>query len=409
MFVFTNRMDRLKNKLDSLFFNRLFVPERHNSRDGRRKLDICVAPSRKRSGMEISMKDKKNIIIILSAFAAFIALSILVSFLLNRGKQIPENDPWLSGSTAGNQYHGGLFCEQDGIVYFSNAYDSGSLYSMQPGQTELTKLNGGEILYINAGGDYLYYYSRSNGGEAGLGYIRNGRGIYRCDLNGNKTASLSDATCDGLLLLGNSLYYTNFEGGGDRTDSAVVTLASVPISGGESLLLADGHPQLGTVSNGVLYYSSMENNYTLCTYTPSTGGLGIAAEQSMYQPIIQNDIVYYLDIHDDYKLKAYSLYDGSVQTIVEERVDCFNVMGDIIYYQNCDPDHYALKRIYTDGSGDEFVMDGAFHNINMTSEYVYFTEFNNDLPVYQTPTFGAVNVTTFDAALRAAAGIEPAE
>ncbi len=239
--------------------------------------------------------------------------------------------------------------------------------------------------------------------------MRGGRGIYRCALNGKKTTSLSNATCDGLLLLGNSLYYTNFSENSDSPDSALVTLASIPTNGGEALLLADGHPQLGTISNGILYYSSMESNYTLCTYNPSTGGLDIAAGQSMYQPIIQNDVVYYLDIHDDYHLKAYSLYDGNIWTIVSERVDCFNVMNGIIYYQNCDPDFYALKRIYIDGTGEEIVTDGVYHNINMTSEYVYFTEFNNDLPVYQTPTFGAVNVTTFDAAFRAAAGITTEE
>lgn len=357
----------------------------------------------------IIMKEKKGILIIIGAAAAFIAISILVSFLLNRSQQIPENDPWLTGSTAGNQYHGGLFCEQDGTVYFSNAYDSGSLYSMQPGQTELTKINGGEILFINAAGDYLYYYTRSSGGEAGLGYVRGGRGIYRCTLDGNRTTRLSDATSDGILLLGNFLYYTRFEESQERSGNALVTLASVPINGGEERLLADAHPQLGTVFDGVLYYSSMESNYTLCSYTPSTGFLDTAVEQSMYQPIIENNIVYYLDIHDDYQLKAYSLYDGNIQTIVPERVDCFNIMNGIIYYQNCDPDHYALRRIYADGSGDEFVTDGVYHNINMTSEYVYFTEYNNDLPVYQTPTFGAVNVTTFDAAFRAAAGIDSEE
>ena len=352
------------------------------------------------------MKEKKQAIIIIIVAVAVIAVAALLSLLPKRGKQIPENDPWLTGSTAGNQYHGGLFCEQDGVVFFSNAYDSGSLYSMQPGQTELQKLNGGEILYINVGGEYLYYYSRSSGGEAGLGYVRGGRGIYRCNLEGRQTTALSDATIDGLMLLGNAIYYTRFDSG-DRSDNAIVTLASVPTNGGDETLLADAHPQLGTASNGILYYSSMESNYTLCTYNPSTGGVDTAVEQSMYQPIIQNDVVYYMDVHDDYRLKAYSLYDGSIQTIVSERVDGFNIMNGIIYYQNCDPDHYALKRIYADGTGEEFVADGVFHNINMTSEYVYFTEFNNDLPVYQTPTFGAVNVSTFDAAFRAAAGITP--
>lgn len=350
----------------------------------------------------IAMNEKKNLITIIIIIVAFLGIAILGSFLMDLAGKIPDNDPALSGTTAGNQYHGGLFCEKDGIIYFSNLYDSGSLYSMQPGQSNLTKLAGGEIYYINAGGDYIYYYSQSSGGEAGLGYLLGSRGIYRCSRKGQNVTSIAKVTSDGLLLLGNFLYYTEFAEGNGNSGNALVTLHTVTTNGENDTMIADGHPQLGTIYNGLLYYSSMESNYTLCSYDPSSQFLGVALEQSMYQPIIQNGIVYYMDVHDNYSLKAYALYDGSVQTIVSERVDSFNVLDNIIYYQNCDPDNYALKRIHTDGTGEEIVRTGVFHNINMTSEYVYFTSFQNDLPIYQTPTFGAVEVTTFDAALEAA-------
>ena len=50
----------------------------------------------------------------------------------------------------------------------------------------------------------------------------------------------------------------------------------------------------------------------------------------------------------------------------------------------------------------EIVANGVYSNINATSQYVYFTKFGSDIPVYKTPTYGAVNVTNFDAASQAA-------
>ena len=38
----------------------------------------------------------------------------------------------------------------------------------------------------------------------------------------------------------------------------------------------------------------------------------------------------------------------------------------------------------------------------MTADYVYFTVFGSDTPMYRTPTMGPVNVTVFDAAETAA-------
>lgn len=347
-------------------------------------------------------KDTKFIVIFIIIAVLFVALSVLVNFLFRNASKIPDNDPFTIGTTAGNLYHNGLFCELDGVVYFSNPYDSGSLYSMQPGQTDITKLAAGEIYYINAAGNYIYYYANSVGGDAGLGYLIGGRGIYRCDLNGKSSISIAKITCDGLLLLGSNLYYTNFAENPENEGTALVTLNSVTINGEDEAVIAEGHPQLGTAANGALYYSSMEDNYLLYSYNPGNESVNIAVNMDMYQPIVQSNTVYYMDIHDDYRLKAYSLGDGSVRTIVDERVDCFNVSGSIIYYQNCDPDNYALMRIYTDGTGEEVVRNGVHQNINITSEYVYFTGFNSDMPIYQTPTYGAVNVRTFDAAITAA-------
>lgn len=51
----------------------------------------------------------------------------------HRGRPDPRQSPETVGNTAGNLNNSGYFCEYDGTVYFANAYDSNTLYSMDPG------------------------------------------------------------------------------------------------------------------------------------------------------------------------------------------------------------------------------------------------------------------------------------
>ena len=60
----------------------------------------------------------------------------------------------MNGSTAGNLYNGGLFCEYDGTVYFSNPSDGGKLYS---GRGISTDIVGASIrAYLNALNKIVY-------------------------------------------------------------------------------------------------------------------------------------------------------------------------------------------------------------------------------------------------------------
>ena len=121
----------------------------------------------------------------------------------------------------------------------------------------------------------------------------------------------------------------------------------------------------------------------------------------MYLPIVSGDNVYFLDMDDALRLKCYSLSNSSVRTISNETIDSYNLYGDIIHYQTVDMtggSNYALKRIRVDGSGEEIVRPGTAAGIQITSDYVYFHDFANDMPIYMTPTFGSVNVSTFSGA-----------
>ena len=330
--------------------------------------------------------------------AAIIGLLVLVRVLSDRTKQIPENDPSTIGNTPGNLYNGGTFCEMDGKVYFSNPYDGGTIYVMNSDQSDIRKLVSGSDSFINAAGGYIYYFYTSASDQSGLGYVRNGRGIYRVDASGKTNVLLSRVTTDSMMLYGNRIFHTSFGENPANEDVALVTVDSVSIDGKDTASYLQDHPKLACAADGVVYYAGMDKDHHLYALRPETGTAEEVCSLNMYLPIVQGDDVYFLDMDDALKLKVYSLKNNSVRTISAETIDAYNLYGDIIYYQTVDMtggSNYALKRIRVDGSGEEVVRPGTAAGIQITEKYVYFHDFANDIPIYRTPTYGAVNVTTF--------------
>ena len=346
-------------------------------------------------------KNVKTTINTIAAIQRIRAVIIITNKIVQKNQRVPVNPPGTVGNSAGNLYNGGLFCESDGKVFFSNPYDGGCLYSMNPDQREITKLASGDISHINTAGNYVYYYSNSSGGESGLGYIRNLRGIYRCKTNGKDCKSVAEAISDGLVLIDDTLYFTSFASG-EKDDNAVVTVKTCTTNGEDEKELFQEALKLGCGYNQQLYYAGVSKDHYLYAYDTLTGASRLLNDTTyLYMPIVSDGFVYYIDLLDNYHIKRCSLYDGAVEVIVTERVDTYNLYGSILYYQTAEPDHYALKRIYTDGTGEEIVKTGVFTDINITGNYVYFHAFQSDMPIYMTPTVGSVNVTTFDAALSA--------
>ena len=128
-----------------------------------------------------------------------------------------------------------------------------------------------------------------------------------------------------------------------------------------------------------------------------SGAVATIYNGNVYSPIVSGDFVYYMDISSDYCLCRYSLSTGELTVLTRDRLDFFNVAGDIIYYQKSDATAPALKRINTDGSGEEIVANGVFENINATSHYVYFNAYDAPTPVFHTPLYGPVQVEPFSA------------
>lgn len=346
-------------------------------------------------GRKIFMTSRQKSILVLSVTSVII-ITIFVLVLLSG--RIPMNDDFTVGNTPGNLNNGGYFCEMDGKVYFANAYDNFGLYSMNPDETELEKLNNGAVSSINAAGKYLYY-AQISGGTEDNGDIGNAiriAGIYRSNLKGKSVIGLDRCDIVSMQLCGNYLYY-------EKYDKKIGTsLDKVRIDKKERQTVAEAIINPNCFVDGRIYYNGTAEDHYLYALDVPTDRESVIWQGNIWNPIVQGNYVYYMDVAENYRLCRYSLSENVVEVLTNDRIDMFNVYDNYIYYQVSSPDSPALKRMLTDGSSPEIVREGVYQNINITSQYVYFNAFNESTPVYKTYTYGPVNVTTFDAAREAA-------
>lgn len=341
------------------------------------------------------MNQKVKLGLVLGGVFLVLAVSSAVSSYMNR---IPDNPAGTEGNTTGNLYNDGLFCESDGRIYFANAYDGGSLYSMNLDESDVKKLHSGSSKYINAGGNYLYYWQAAeNTGKAGLGYIRGIKGLYRVKKDGNRVNGLTRNAAGYVKLLDNTLYY-------QHDDEAGVTLHRIGTNKKGDAVLADKNIcPLATYQNKI-YYSGFEKDHNLYAIDISTGMSSVVLQANMCYPTVQDGYVYYMDLDLNYSLCRVDLanIEAGATVLTQDRVDTYNVYEHYIFYQRNSETEPALIRMYIDGSEPEVVAEGNYTNINCTSNYTYFNLFGQETPVYKTSTRGSVNVTTFDAARDAA-------
>lgn len=338
---------------------------------------------------------KRKIITFLSIFGILI-LILGTTVLMKRNGNIRLNPPGTVGNTAGNLYNGGMFCEDDGYVYFSNPYDNYALYRMRPDETEMEKLIKTQTKSINAAGDYFYYYQTGSGSGSGLGYVVSTTGIYRGSKKNPVDAKCLEKTLsDTMVLIDNSLFYN-----ASNTKTGT-SLKKIDIDGNHSKILLDYKITPACVENSRLYFNNTSDNFHLMYLDSANESVHSVLTEDIYMPIVEGDYVYYIDIHNGYALSRYSLLDNTKTVLDEARTDMLNVAGDYVYYQTSS-DMPQFKRITKEGTAMEVIADGAYNTFNATSEYIYFLQFSTELPVLKIPTTGEPVISTFDAAKQAA-------
>ena len=313
-------------------------------------------------------------------FGILILILAGLGFLLFYSDRVALNPPGTVGNTAGNLNNGGLFCEYDGTVYFSNSSQGGCLYAMDPDESNIRQLNTLKVGNLLAGGKYLYYFQlgAAESQSTGIGNLLSAHSFERCGLDGSRAVSLTrDVVVTGQLI-DNYLYLLT-------TSNSGISFYKTKIDGSETTELADYIINPACAENGTIYYVGTETNHYLYTLDTATDVSNELWRGDLWNPVKSGDYFYYLDVANNYRLCRYSLSRNEIQVMTEDRVDCFNVGGGYIYYQKNSADQPQLKFMSAEGGEAYVLAEGNYTKINMTSRYVYFQEFGDTGTLYHSP------------------------
>ena len=311
-----------------------------------------------------------------------IIIAILVVALLGGGIYLttrPDNTKtimntgYVNGNTAGNLYNGGLFCEYNGVIFFSNPSDNGKLYSMDSNGMNLKKLANDAATYINADENYVYYIRNNPGDSLDFNFVAFHRNaLVRIDHDGNNTVILDTEPCLYASLLGNYIYYIHY----DETEAS--TLYKVRIDGEEQQKVMDDAIFTCNADGQYFYYNGMHTDGAIHRFDTASDSITTVYEGNTFQPIVSDGKdVYYIDGNSDYSIIHTNLEFSNPTYITRDSVDAYNVHGSYIYYQRYDKDGSALCMIKNDGTEELVIKEGDFCDIHVTSYFVFFREYHS--------------------------------
>ena len=334
----------------------------------------------------------KNLGRILLLILGVILLLTGIFLLRSREKKSRfSNPPGTVGNTAGNLNNSGLFCEYDGTVYFSNSFDNGCLYTMTPDEGNIRYVSSASVQNLLAGGKYLYYFQTRTSGTGGIENLATHYGFNRTNLKGEHAIALSQDVVVTAQLINNYVYMVCVSPKG-------IAFRKVLGDGSKTTDLADYAINPSSVMDGLIYYNSLQDSHYLYTLNTETDVPREILEISMWYPIADGRYVYYMDVDHNYRLCRYSFEKEAVEVLTRDRVDCFNVGNGYIYYQknSTDPQLICMR---TDGTDPKAIATGNYTRINMTSQYVYFQDFESGLLYHS--RIGSDTCQVFDKALEA--------
>lgn len=309
----------------------------------------------------------------------FLVLLIIVLIIAGGGawyyfsERIYYNEEGTIGNTAGNLYNGGLFCELDGVIYFSNPSDDGALYSMSSDCTQVKKLSSDKVASINADEHYIYYSRRNYTKETGSASFLNFRntGIYRLTKKNGRLELLFDGVNGISCLYGNTIYYQHYD------TSTATQFYKVDIDAKNAGRVSTDALIPASVRGGILYYAGVLNDHYLHGMNLAQGNDLIYSYDSCYLPIAMPGGIYYISLSDHYSIRRVG-YDGSEpETLVSEFCSTYNITADeqYLFYQiDGGSDNRIAVLDLTTGVATTLI-DGNFKQIHVTSKYVFFRDF----------------------------------
>ena len=311
-----------------------------------------------------------------------IILILIAAFFIHRyTTRIRFNTDYVNGNTQGNLYNEGTFCEYNGMIYFANPDDKNTLYSMDSYGKNLKKLCNDTVYFINVDDHYIYYVRKNVATDTDYFFFSNGNNsLCRLPRKGGEATVVDDQPCMYASLCGNYIYYL-------RNDkNSATSLYRIKIDGTEKTQISKT-PTLTCGANGqYIYYSGKESDGNLYELNTATNQSTVLLNCNSYNPIVSNKSdIYYLDVAKDNRLVHTGVEAAKPTVLSDKSIDHYNVYGSTIFYQTYEKDGSGLYMIKNDGSNETLITLGTYHRIQITSQYIYFTEFFTG-QVYYTST-----------------------
>lgn len=334
---------------------------------------------------------KQNKLAMIIFFAILLLVGTFSFFWLRKPEETITNPEGTIGNTAGNLNNYGLFCEYNGKVYFSNAFDGGALYCMNVDESDVHRLSGAVVQTILAGGDHLYYFQSGIAGNGDISNVVSKHGFFRSNLAAKEIKALSDSVVVTGQLIQDYLYLVTVGTEG-------IDFCKLRCDKTETTSLANYVINPACVSGRTIYYNGTQDNHYLYALDTANDVPRQVLNVSLWYPVLDGDYLYYMDVPHNYRLCRYSFTTEEIQVLTQDRVDCFNVGSGYIYYQKNGTDA-QLKCMRTDGTDVRVLASGNYTKINMTSRFVYFQEFESQTQ-YHCP-IGSDSYTLFTGAQNA--------
>lgn len=309
-----------------------------------------------------------------------IAGGVVFYTIKNRPQKIPDG---AIGNTSGNLNNRGLFCESDGYIYFSNAYDQRKLYKMKDDGTELECIGDVPAEFINVYGNQVFFYQTPEADNQvfGLGGLY---GVCSTDTDGKSGMNNIDKTIvNSLILYGPNLYYQHY----DKAEGLRLYKADPNTEKKEEI--SDKRVFVTTPYNGKFLTYNEDIGYYLSAFNPDSRQFELVDQNTrVYNVIYDGRYVYYMDIDESYLIYRMNLSDYRKEKLTDCRVDLFNVYGDNIFYQKNSETDPGIYHMRADGSNPQLILEGNYTNINCTSTYTYFYPYGDASIIYRVPTNG---------------------
>jgi hypothetical protein len=321
--------------------------------------------------LEVTMLSKvKKVFLFLIIITVVAVLGILI---YSHGRTYFNEEDEI-GNTAGNLYNGGLFCEQDGRIYFSNDNDDGSLYVMKSDCTNIKKLHKDKAAYINADENYIYYVRANNTRENKSDFMMfNNTGVYRINQNGRGLKAFTANPGAYLFLKGNTVYFQRYD------VEEGLYLYQYQIDGSKERLLVKDCVVPAKVTDDTLYYTGYTMDRDIHAYNLSSFTENTAYPGEFAYPIFMGNYIYYIDIKDDYKIYRMNLDGTDTVLLVDEQCSAFNITnsGKFLYYQVDNAKNNRICRLDLESMESATIMEGDYKQIHVTDQFVFFKDFNN--------------------------------